>query len=39
MTTFFCVPALDFTGKESQFTIATGPVVVNRAHTHILLHK
>ena len=39
MTTFFCVPALDFTGKESQFTIATGPVVVNHAHDQILLHK
>lgn len=39
MTTFFCVPALDFTGTSSQFTIATGPIIVNRAHDKILLHK
>ena len=39
MTTFFCVPALDFSGIESQFTIATGPVVLNHAHDKILLHR
>jgi len=39
MTTFFCVPALDFTGATSEFTIATGPVVVNHTHDKILLHK
>lgn len=38
MTTFFCIPALDFSGQESQFTIATGPVVVSKDHTKILLH-
>lgn len=39
MTTFFCIPALDFTGKESQFTIATGPVVINTTGDKVLLHK
>lgn len=38
MTTFFCIPALDFSGQESQFTIATGPVIVSKDHTKILLH-
>ncbi len=39
MTTLFCVPALDFSGIESQFTIATDPVVINSTHDKILLHK
>lgn len=39
MTTFFCIPALDFTGAAAQFTIATGPVIVNTSHDKVLLHK
>ena len=38
MTTFFCIPTFDFTGEKSQFTIATGPVVINRTHDKVLLH-
>lgn len=38
MTTFFCLPAFDFTGKEHQFTIATCPVVVDQNSEKILLH-
>jgi len=38
MTTFFCTPCIDFSGIAGIFTIATGPVVVNRAGTKILLH-
>lgn len=38
MTTFFCLPALDFTGREHQFTIATCPVVVDEKWEKILLH-
>ena len=36
MTTFFCLPAFDFTGKEHQFTIATCPVVVDQNSEKIL---
>lgn len=38
MTTFFCLPASDFSGKEHQFTIATCPVVVDQEGKRILLH-
>ena len=38
MTTFFCLPAFDFTGKEPQFTITTCPVVVDQNSEKILLH-
>lgn len=39
MTTFFCIPTLDFGWLSSQFTIATGPVVVSSSNDKILLHK
>lgn len=39
MTTFFCIPARDFTGAQFPFTIAIATVIVNRAHDKILLHK
>ena len=38
MTTFFCLPAYDFSGREHQFTIATCPVVVDSTGTKMLLH-
>lgn len=38
MTTFFCLPAYDFSGREHQFTIATCPVVMDSTGTKILLH-
>lgn len=38
MTTFFCLPVYDFTGREHQFTIATCPIVVDKTHSKILLH-
>lgn len=38
MTTFFCLPAYDFTGREHQFTIATCPVVIDSSNSKILLH-
>lgn len=39
MTTFFCIPARDFTWGISDFTIATGPVIIHSSGDKILLHK
>ena len=39
MTTFFCLPTLDFSMRSSQFTIATSPVIINHTNTKIILEK